>query len=110
MLERFRYLIFGIIVIAIASGIIVLLAYRPAPVVITIIPPPRGILFPLVFPPRPVPHPLPPPPADSHARTDSHTRPGPCLRDRGRYEQQSDLRSAAGQPCPGCAQGGGWPE
>jgi competence protein ComEA len=39
MLERFKYPIFAVILIAIVSGIVVLLSYRPAPTVITIIPP-----------------------------------------------------------------------
>jgi competence protein ComEA len=39
MLERFKYPIFAIIVVAIVSGIAVLLSYRPAPTIITIIPP-----------------------------------------------------------------------
>ncbi len=39
MLERYKHLIFGGIIIAIASGMIALLIYRPAPTVITIIPP-----------------------------------------------------------------------
>jgi competence protein ComEA len=40
MLERFRVPIFGAIIIAIAAGIVALLSYRPAPTVITIMPPP----------------------------------------------------------------------
>jgi competence protein ComEA len=39
MLERFKTPIFAAILIAIVAGIIVLLSYRPAPTVITIIPP-----------------------------------------------------------------------
>jgi len=39
MLERYKHLIFGGIIIAIASGVIALITYRPAPTVITIIPP-----------------------------------------------------------------------
>src|SRR5258706_9825980 len=39
MLKRYRTLIFVVVIIAIASGIVALLTYRPAPVVITINPP-----------------------------------------------------------------------
>src|SRR5215470_6991526 len=39
MLERYKTLIFAAVILAIASGVIALLTYRPAPVVITIIPP-----------------------------------------------------------------------
>lgn len=39
MLEKYRNVIFAAVIIAIASGIIALLTYRPAPVTITIIPP-----------------------------------------------------------------------
>ena len=39
MFERFRHIIFGLTIVAIGSGIIALLAFRPAPTVITIIPP-----------------------------------------------------------------------
>ncbi len=48
MLERFKYPIFGLILIAIVAGIVVLLSVRPAPTVITIIPPgPTATLHPL---------------------------------------------------------------
>ncbi len=40
MIERFRNVIFGGVILAIVSGIVVLLTYRPAPVTITIVPPP----------------------------------------------------------------------
>lgn len=40
MLERFKYLIFGIVIVAITGGIVALLSYRPPPMVITINPPP----------------------------------------------------------------------
>ncbi len=39
MFERYRHIIFGLIIVAIGSGIAALLLYRPAPTVITIIPP-----------------------------------------------------------------------
>jgi competence protein ComEA len=39
MLERYKHLIFGGIIVAIASGVIALITYHPAPTVITIIPP-----------------------------------------------------------------------
>lgn len=40
MLERYKHLIFGAVIVAIFSGVIALLMYRPAPVTITILPPP----------------------------------------------------------------------
>src|SRR5579859_369266 len=40
MIERFRNVIFGGVILAIGAGIVVLLTYRPAPVSITINPPP----------------------------------------------------------------------
>src|SRR5579859_5725665 len=40
MIERFRNVIFGGVILAIGAGIAVLLTYRPTPVTITIIPPP----------------------------------------------------------------------
>lgn len=40
MLERYRGLIFGAVIVAIGAGIVSLLAYRPPPVTITIHPPP----------------------------------------------------------------------
>jgi competence protein ComEA len=40
MLERYKVPIFALVFLAIASGIIALLTYRPAPVIITINPPP----------------------------------------------------------------------
>jgi competence protein ComEA len=40
MLERYKHLIFGAVIVAILSGVIALLTYRPAPVNITILPPP----------------------------------------------------------------------
>jgi competence protein ComEA len=39
MLERYRYVIFGLTILAIISGIVALLLNRPTPVTITIIPP-----------------------------------------------------------------------
>jgi competence protein ComEA len=39
MLERYKNIIFAVVIIAIAGGIVALLTNRPAPVVITIIPP-----------------------------------------------------------------------
>jgi competence protein ComEA len=39
MLERFRYLLFGAVLLAIAFGIVALLTYRPPPITITILPP-----------------------------------------------------------------------
>jgi competence protein ComEA len=39
MLERYRYVIFGLTMIAIISGVVALLTNRPTPVAITIIPP-----------------------------------------------------------------------
>ncbi len=39
MLERYKTVIFAVVIVAIASGIVALLTYRPAPTVITIIPP-----------------------------------------------------------------------
>ena len=39
MLERYRLVIFAAVIVAIASGIVALLTYRPAPTVITIVPP-----------------------------------------------------------------------
>lgn len=39
MLERYRNIIFAVVVITIVSGVVALLTYRPAPVVITIVPP-----------------------------------------------------------------------
>jgi competence protein ComEA len=39
LLERFKSLIFTVVIIAIAAGIVALLTYKPAPVVITINPP-----------------------------------------------------------------------
>jgi competence protein ComEA len=39
MLERYRYVIFGLTILAIVSGIVALLLNRPTPVTITIIPP-----------------------------------------------------------------------
>lgn len=39
MLERYKHLVFVGIVLAIVGGVIALIAYRPAPTVITIIPP-----------------------------------------------------------------------
>lgn len=39
MLERFKYPILAIVLIAIGSGVITLLTYRPAPVIITVNPP-----------------------------------------------------------------------
>src|SRR5258708_39945192 len=40
MIERFRNVIFGGVILAIGAGIVVLMTYKPAPVTITIIPPP----------------------------------------------------------------------
>lgn len=40
MLERYKHLIFGAVIVAILGGVIALLTYRPAPVTITILPPP----------------------------------------------------------------------
>ncbi len=40
MFERYKVLIFGIVVLAIVGGVIVLLTYQPAPTVITNMPPP----------------------------------------------------------------------
>jgi competence protein ComEA len=39
VLERYKHLIFAAVIVAIASGIVALLTYRPAPAVITILPP-----------------------------------------------------------------------
>ena len=39
MLERYRNIIFAVVVIAIVGGVVALLTYHPAPVVITIVPP-----------------------------------------------------------------------
>lgn len=48
MLERFKHVIFAGIIVAIVGGIVMLLTYRPAPTVITIIPPaPTGTPKPL---------------------------------------------------------------
>ncbi len=51
MLERYRYIVFGLSIVAIVSGIIVLLTNRTASVVITIIPPaPTGTPLPTATP------------------------------------------------------------
>jgi competence protein ComEA len=48
MLERYKYVIFAAVIVAVASGIVALLTYRPAPAVITIMPPaPTGTPAPL---------------------------------------------------------------
>ena len=39
MLERYRNIIFAVVVIAILGGVVALLTYKPAPVVINIVPP-----------------------------------------------------------------------
>jgi competence protein ComEA len=39
MLERYRTIIFAVVIIAIVGGVIALLTYKPAPVVINIVPP-----------------------------------------------------------------------
>lgn len=39
MLERYKTIIFAAVILAIGAGVVALLTYRPAPVVITIIPP-----------------------------------------------------------------------
>ncbi len=51
MLERYRYVIFGLTIVAIVGGVAALLLNRPAPVVITIIPPaPTGTPLPTATP------------------------------------------------------------
>src|SRR5690348_13662037 len=39
MLERYRNIIFAVVIVVIVGGILELLSYHPAPVVITIVPP-----------------------------------------------------------------------
>ncbi|MEP7284498.1 MAG: ComEA family DNA-binding protein [Chloroflexota bacterium] len=39
MLERYKNIIFAVVILALVGGVVALLTYRPAPVVITIIPP-----------------------------------------------------------------------
>jgi hypothetical protein len=78
MLERYKNLIFVVVILAIVSGVVALLTYHPAPVVIKILPPPATAT------PQPI-----------------------RVYVVGAVALRLHLRIATGQPNRGCDQGGG---